>query len=244
VGTTGSDPCESLEPSGSITVTEPGTVVENKCVTGRVVVKSGATGVKISNVYVDGRNKYTVHVEGGASADISDVTVDGNTSQDPSWAGIAVFFKGSGSLVRADVRDMSDGIRIESSNVTIADSWVHGLTRVPGGHHDTLQIRDAPRGVVIERNRLEAYNPVAQDPMNAAIQMGSPVAANRNTDPQYQIRGLVIRGNYLDGGSYTMRAGGSEGWVQDACWKDNVFGPHRTFGDIQAMDRNAWHDNC
>lgn len=222
--TTGAEPCATLRPSGSVTITVEGAELVNTCVKGTLTIR--AADVVIRNVWVDGAGKYPVWVDRGASALLEDVTVDGNTSEDPAYASTAaIYLKGSATIRRADVHDVGDGPRVEADDVTLEDSWVHHLTRVPGGHHDALQMRDGLRAV-IRHNTLDAYDYGAGTWLNAAIMLGSPLLQEDGT---YDPISLRLERNYLNGGTYTVRLGavpaGQPEWVTDSVAVGNVFGP-------------------
>ena len=101
---------------------------------------------------------------------------------------------------------MGDGVRVEADDVNLEDSWIDGLVRVAGGHHDLWQIpprrprphrREHPR-------RLQVPSPGDPDGdyFNAAMQFGSPI------DPTDLLDAFLLEGNYLNGGNYTINAGG------------------------------------
>lgn len=232
--TTGVPDGVTLSPSGTVTITKDGTVVDGLHVTGRILIE--ADNVTVRNTLVETKTDlYPIHVRSGSTnALIEDVEVD-----NLGGTGIGVFFQGSGTLRRADIHSAEDGIRIQASNVKIADSYIHHLQRQPGGHHDTIQIRRGDN-VTISGNNLQPYNDLTDDPMNSALQIGSLLGED-------QISNLLVTGNLLNGGNFTINGGGRQE-VDSARYSYNHFGRDFRYapsGNIQNSvweDTNVWHD--
>ena len=217
--TTGVPDGVTLRPSGSLTVTTDGAVIENLRVTGTIKVQ--ADDVVIRNTRIDNTGRYPIQVE-GRNLLVVDSEIDGNGT-----ASVAIL-PGEYTLRRVDIHDVLDGPRIEGDNVLIEDSYIHHLHRVEGGHHDTIQIRRG-NGIVIRRNNLQAYNPATGDPMNAAIQIGSLTAP---------MRGLVVDGNLMNGGNYTINSGKSG--PDPSHYRNNVFGRDFRYGVLSSGPGVVW----
>lgn len=201
-----------LTKSDALVVTEDGAVLENLHITGSVKVE--ANDVTIRNSLIDATtSRYPVQVMGEVTGlVIEDSEIDGNGT------GTIAILKKNYTLRRVDIHSVMDGPRIEGANVLIEDSWIHDLTRVEGGHHDAIQIRQGSN-IRITGNTLVPYKASTGDPMNAAIQIGSLMGPM--TD-------LVVAGNYLDGGNYTINGGSS--WVTKATYRNNRFGRNYRYG--------------
>lgn len=222
--TTGVKAGVSLAPSGSMTVTEPGKVIENLHIRGTVTIE--ADNVTIRNTLIDNTGTYPIRTtNGNTNLLVEDVEIKGNGQ------GNVAVYGGNYTLRRVDVHGTLDGPRVEGNNVVIEDSYVHHLHRVDGGHHDAIQII---RGVnvKIRGNNLQAYNPDTNDPMNAAIQVGS---LNGPTGE------VLVENNLMNGGNYTVNAGKSEG--NSFTFRNNTFGDDARFGIYSDGPGVTWVGN-
>ena len=166
--------------------------------------RQGVTGTRIERVEVDNLNS----------------------------TGIGIYFQGGSGTVRyADIHSAEDGIRIEADNVVVENSYIHDLFRHPGGHHDTIQIRRGDN-VSIRNNNLQIYNARTDDPMNAAIQIGSLIGTNR-------ISNLRVTGNLMNGGNFTINGGG-RGEVDSAVYSGNRFGRDLRRGVHGNLENSTW----
>lgn len=211
--TTGVPVGTTLTDSGSLVITTPGAVIDALHVRGTVKVQ--ADNVTIRRSIIDSTGTYPVQLMGDAKGlVIEDSEIDGGGK-----ASAAILKRGY-TLRRVEIRNVKDGPRIEGDDVTIEDCLIWKLTRVEGGHHDTIQIRKGI-GITIRHNTLLPYRADTDDPMNAAIQIGSALG-------DVPISGLVVEGNYMDGGNYTINGGSS--WVTEAVYRGNTFGEHFRYG--------------
>lgn len=233
--TTGVPEGTDLVESEGVTVTEPGTVLEGIHFRGAVVIE--ADDVTIRNSLVEtGTSKYPIHIRGGTTGIlIEDVEVD-----NMGGTGIGILYSGEGAtLRRLDIHSAEDGIRIQGSNLTLEASYIHDMHRQPDGHHDTVQIRSG-NNVTLHGNTLLAYRADQDDPMNAAIQIGSLLGDEPITN-------LMVIGNYLNGGNLTINGGG-RGEVASATYEDNRFGRdfrYNVAGNLENSsfgETNVWDD--
>lgn len=213
------------------TVTQDGTVIDGRQITGLLAIE--ADNVIVRNSKVTGSSNYDIHVRGSAQNVLIE-NVEINSAEKPS-IGIHFSQGSSGTVRRANIWNGEDGIRVQGNNITIEDSYLHDLFRYPGGHHDTIQIRQGDN-ITIRRNTLMAYKPSTDDPMNASIQIGSLV------DTSNQIDNLRVLNNYMDGGSYTVNGGG-RGEVASAVYDGNRFGRHFRYGVRGNMQNSTWTNN-
>lgn len=232
--TTGVPHDVDLTGSGSLTITEDGTVVDGLHVRGTITI--AADDVTIRNTLIQGGGSlYPIRVEGGTTGTlIEHVEVDnlGDT-------GIGILLSGSGTVRYVDIHSAEDGIRIQSDDVTLEYSYIHDLQRQPGGHHDTVQIRSGDN-VTLRGNNLQPYVASTDDPMNAALQIGSLAGSDR-------ISNLLVTGNLMNGGNFTINGGGRNE-VDSARYSDNQFGREFRYAPIGNLQHsvfessNVWFD--
>jgi hypothetical protein len=224
-----------LSPSGGLTITVPGTVIDAKHVKGTITISADNVTVRRSLIQVK-TDGYPIKVTSGVkNALIEDVEVD-----NLGGTGIGVFFSGGGGTVRrANIHSAEDGIRVEGDNVLVERSYVHHLQRQESGHHDTFQIRRGDN-VTLRNNNFQPFNDRTDDPMNAAIQIGSLLGTNT-------ISNFRVENNLFNGGNFTINGGG-RGEVADAVYSGNRFGRdfrYAVSGNIQNStwtSTNVWHD--
>ena len=139
------------------------------------------------------------------------------------------------TLRAVNIHSCVDGIKFASNDV-VENSYVHGLSRGDGTHNDAMQTLGGDNDV-IRGNTLDAYNAATGDPMNAAIQTGHLVEALRN---------VVVDGNYLDGGNYTVNAGATStnGYpISGYVFTNNVFGHHARYGAVAELGSGITFDS-
>ncbi len=229
-GSTGVPDGVELTPSDSLTITEDGTVIDGLHVTGTITVE--ADNVTIRNTLIQGGGGgYPIHVKRGAD----DVLIEQVELDNLNSTGIGILINGAGTTVRAaDIHSAEDGIRIEADDVLIERSYMHDLHRQEGGHHDTIQIRSGDN-VTIRGNNLQPYVESEDDPMNAAIQIGSLAGDD-------QISNLRVIGNLMNGGNFTINGGG-RGEVDSARYAENEFGRDFRYGVVGNLQNSVWEDS-
>jgi hypothetical protein len=104
-------------------------------------------------------------------------------------------------------------------NTMIRDSYIHDLARREGSHNDAIQVSGGSN-IQILHNRLDVYAAATGDFFNAAIMVGTQSA---------RVEDMLIEGNYLDGGNYTVNFR-ADLTARDVVARDNVFGPHHRYG--------------
>ena len=218
----------TLTPSERLTITQDGTVVDAKHVNGPIVIE--ADNVTVRNTLVQtATNLYPIQIKGGATGTlIENVEVD-----NLGGSGIGILVQGSGTIRGVNVHSGKLGMQITGDNVTVEESYFHDLVRIPGGHHDTIQIRSGDN-VTIRYNNLQPYKASTNDPMNAAIQIGSLAGTN-------QITNLNVIGNLMNGGNFTLNGGG-RGEVESARYAENQFGRDFRYGPVSSLQNSEWDD--
>lgn len=229
---------EDLTPSGSITASTPGQVIENLYITGQLLIR--AAGVVVRNCTIESDAYYPVDVDSsGASVDMSDCTIFGTQS---ICAAAILCGAGEGTFTRVDVSACQDGVKL-GNNSTLQHSWVHDTLVSEEAHADGVQ-SSGPTNQQILYNRIEVPMPNG----NSAILLGGgetrPAAHN-----------VLVQGNYLDGGNYIFYGPADvDGNVTDPPSShvyvlDNVFGRNFQYGpcsqweDGDEEDPNVWSGN-
>lgn len=228
--TTGVRAGVSLKDSGSITVTEPGTVIEGLRVSGTITISADNVVVRDTLVR-GGGDGYPIRVTRGVkNALIEHVELDNENS-----TGIGIFFNGGSGRVRhANIHSAEDGIRIQADDVIVENSYIHDLHRVSGGHHDSIQIRSG-NNVTIRGNSLVAYVSRTGDPMNAAIQVGSLTGS--------ALQNFNVVDNFMNGGNYTIN-GGKLSYIASGSFTGNVFGTDYRYGIRTSLGGVPWSNNA
>lgn len=229
--TTGVPPGTVLRPSASITVSKDGTVIDGLDITGTVTVT--ADDVVIRNTRIRNTGHYPVRVVGASNLVIEDSEIDGQGKGDA-----AVAFNHY-TLRRVNIHDVAEGPRIAGGDVTIEDSYVHALVQVGDNHTDAVQIVGGQR-IVVRGNNLQAYD-VRTGQANAAVMLG---------EEDSPVRDCLIEQNLLNGGNYTVNAGGGGTRGAQCVFRDNRFGRDARYGaranlgpGIVWNSSNAWLDS-
>lgn len=180
-----------LVSSESITITEPGAVVEHLDVTGRVVIR--ADDVTFRKSRVRGTGTYGIEVgpehSGVLIEDVEVVGVSGDRS-----AAVAPY--GDWTLRRSDLSGFRDIVKVSSDQV-VEDSWLHDVLRTEDSHNDLIQAVGGS-DVVIRGNRLEG-------PWQAST---SALILTSNRSP---IVNYTIEDNFISGGTYAVYLRHKEG---------------------------------
>lgn len=224
--TTGVQPGVALRPSRGLEVDTPGTVIEGLDVRGAIEIIADDVTIRNTRV-LTGEHRYPIRVHPGVTGVLLEHVEVSNENQN----GKAIYFRASSGTVRyANVHSAEDGIFITGDEVTIEYSYVHSLARTGTSHNDAIQIRRG-NGITIRGNNLQAFNPATNDPMNAAIQIGSLVGEDR-------ITGLLVEENLMNGGNFTVNGGGGE--VASAIYRNNSFGRDFRYGVAGNIGAGTW----
>ena len=210
-----------LRPSGSITVSRQGAVVEDLDIEGSITV--AANNVTIRNVRVTGSTSSAlVRPERGVTGttiEYCEVTVTAE------GANGAIGHVGAGTTVRfCEISGFADGIKVESSSL-YEDNYIH-MAKPAGSakHLDGIQA-SGDSDFVIRNNVIEV--PVDDGGNSAVFVQAWNGAANSH------VRNVTVSNNYLKGGNYTVFLSGgkdSDGsdpasWIHDYYLLDNTFHP-------------------
>lgn len=176
-----------LEPSGSITVAEDGAVVEGLDVSGTITVTANDVTIRRTRVRTSGA-RYGISVASGARGTLIDEVTIVGTDDD---CGIGIVHAHY-TVRRSNISGCVDGLRV-GHHTTVEGNYVHSLRWFPGAHTDALQSLGGSN-IRIVGNTLEAR----WRESTAAIIMGTHNAPLEN---------VLIEGNLLSGGTYTLYLG-------------------------------------
>jgi len=215
--------CSSLAPSGSISVTTNGAVVEGRNISGSITVR--ASNVTIRNDCITSSGIYPVRLVSGSNLTVADTTITGRgsgCSRAVEPAG------GATTMVRLNISGCEDGVEMYD-NDTLRDSYIHDLAFFGGSHNDGVQ-QNGGSNDVVKHNTI--FNPRNQTScVNFTTDFGG-------------ISDITITGNLLNGGNYTVysRSGGN-GDPTGVSVTGNQFGHADVFGLLSADGSVSWSGN-
>jgi hypothetical protein len=219
---TGAD-CSSLTPSGSITVTSDGAVVEGKDISGSITVQ--ASNVTIRNDCVTSSDIYPVHFVSGSNLTVEDTTITGTGD----GCARAVEPAGDGAVMnRLNVSGCEDGIQMYSGDV-LENSYIHDLAFTSSSHNDGVQQNGGSNDIVRHNTIFNPHNQTSC--VNFTTDFGG-------------VSDITITGNLLNGGNYTVysRSGGN-GDPTGVTVTGNHFGHADVYGLLSADGSVAWSGN-
>jgi hypothetical protein len=183
---TGVPPGTVLTPSGSITVSTAGAVVEGLDIQGTITVL--ANNVTIRKVRITTGDYYPVRYfdNNNTGLLVEDTEIIGTSGNVTSGIAFRDY-----TARRVNVHGSADGLKADA-NVLIEDCYVHDLSNGPGEHNDGVQSTGG-KGVTIRHSSLSGGS-------NSCVQTGDENAATEN---------LTIDCNWLDGGGYTLNIRGT-----------------------------------
>jgi hypothetical protein len=229
--TTGVPAGTELTPSGPITVTRDGTVIDGKEVTGGIVVNADDVTIRNTLIKVTGRNAIKMNTA-NRNLVVEDTEIDGQGAPGPA------IITNNYTLRRVDIHSISEGPRLQGNNV-VEDSFIHHLVRCPECHIDALQSTGGSN-ITIRNNSIATFNPDTRDPHNAAYQFGEEHAPLRN---------VTVTGNYVDGGNFTINGGGGGTTGAQVVFRNNRFFPNARYGGVAHLgsgvsfdESNVWID--
>jgi len=216
-----------LQASGGLNITVDNTVISGLDIQGCVTVN--AKNVTIKNSKISCNGYYPVRADAGYNTLIQDVTIDGLASDVPT-----AVYGDNYTVLRANIYGVGDGPRA-GSNVTIQDSYIHDLHVANGSHNDGIQSTGGSN-IVIRGNNIQHPNQG-----NATLMLTPTFGPLSN---------VLIENNLLNGGSFTVHAGGdpNEAATTNVVFRNNRFGRNYIYG-IKAFGvgditwtNNVWND--
>jgi len=211
----------SLRKIGSLVVRTNGVVITGKDVKGCIDVRASNVTIRRTRIRCPGWYGIRLHT-GHKNLLVEDVEIDGMSS----GVGVAIGFSNY-TLRRANIHHVVDGPRM-GDNTVVEDSYIHHLDICRGCHNDGIQ-SGGGRNLIIRRNNIQ--HPHRQ---TAAIFLTSVVAPIDN---------VLISGNVLNGGNYTIYAGEGTG-SPNIRVRGNRFGRAHVYGLLSNRGaRVLWKDN-
>ena len=208
-----------LKPSGTVTVTTPGAVIENLDITGNIIIR--ADNVTIRNVRVTGSSSTAVI---RPDRDVRGTTIE-HCDVNVGEANGGIGYLGYNTTVRnCRITGYADGIKVETGG--LYEGNYISMTKPAGSakHLDGIQA-SSDRNFTIRHNVIDGNSNRGG---NAAVFVQAwNGAINQN------IYNINVTENYVSGGNYTIFMEGGKDkdgsdpkqWISDAHMTGNVFIP-------------------
>lgn len=190
---------EQSEVNGPMVVDEPGRVLTNLLIRGRLTIR--ADDVTLRNVTVT-TNDFWVLMNYGRNLRVESSTLVGGPN---SQAAIGDFDGGNFVGRALDISGAADGVKMGSSS-GLYGSFVHSLAGGEDLHNDAIELAGAVDVNIVGNTILNTY------PQTSAISLGDYPAGVRAD--------VTIEANLLAGGGYTIYGGAP---VQGVVVRDNAF---------------------
>ncbi len=140
----------TLTPSGGLTITTAGTVIDGKDIAGTVQIR--ANNVTIRNSRITGSGYHIVTVDDGfTGARLENVEINGKGTS--GTAGSNGLY-GSATVIAANIHGVENGV-VPSSGSVIRDSWIHNLKSGGDPHYDGIQIDGDRSNILLEHNLVD-----------------------------------------------------------------------------------------
>jgi hypothetical protein len=177
-----------LRPSGDLTVSTAGTVVDGLDVRGTIQVE--ADNVTIRRTRIRGDDIYVIRIDQHARGTvIEDVEIDGS-----SLRGVNGIYGPFKRVSRVNIHHVENGVTPAfRGNSLIEDSYIHDLAGAADAHFDGVQIDGGLHDITIRRN---------------TIVVPAQTAAVMIDNYWGPVSNIVITGNRLSGGSYCIYSDG------------------------------------
>lgn len=179
----------TLTPSGAISVTKDGTVIDSKDVAGEITIQ--ASNVIVRRCRVRSASYYPIRISSGTNILIEDTEVDGM-----GGASKAVLIEGGQvTLRRMNIHDSEDGLSLNGSGgLTIVDNYVHSPRHSASGHSDGFELYSGAH-MVIRNNNFDYA--------------GANTSASNFSNWAGAIDDVTYDHNWLSGGTYNLYIDGS-----------------------------------
>lgn len=214
-----------LTNSGSITVTQAGTIIDSKNITGQVIIR--ANNVTIRRSRITSGDYYPIdHNNGNAGLLVEDTEVIGTNINVTSGISFANY-----TARRVNVHGSADGLKADA-NVVIEDSYIHNLAVSATSHNDAIQTTGGSN-VIVRHNTCKLSTFVGA---NACLQMGNEWGINS---------GWLVTNNLLDGGGWTINSGSADTnmmYSNNRFTRNAAYGPGGTSGSGITWTGNYYDD--
>jgi hypothetical protein len=216
----------SLCPSAARTVTVAGAVLDGWEIRGGVVVDAPDVVVRRSRIVGDGSQPFGIRTTDKGSVRIEDVTLTGDFTEaaigGDRWSGERVEIS----------RVTGDGARLGEAS-RLRNSSLHDFATAPDREVSALVVQGTGRGVLVEDNMVELGSGPGRD---SAVLLAPEEPAERAEGP------IVIRGNVLGGGRYTVRQD-EPGVASDVRITGNRFRRDAEEAPLRVPPRTVLEDN-
>lgn len=177
-----------LTDSGSLIITEDGSIVENLSILGSVSVIANNVTIRNCHIICDGT--YALE-NSGTNLVVEDCEIEGSNELVVTSIGPNDY-----TIRRSNLHGAADGAKA-NSNVLIEDCFIHDLGVGVSTQNDGTQTTGGAN-VTLRHNTYRLGNQLGL--INACIQLGNENGANSN---------WLIEDNLLDGGGWTINTGSS-----------------------------------
>ena len=196
--------------TGSMTITQNGTVIENKIIDGSLRIT--ADNVIIRNCKINYNGMWGIDAEGAGNVTVKDCDIVGPGYNGDSNAAIL----GSGTFLRNDISRSENGIVLQGGASTVKGNYIHNLEDGSSDpHYDGISVQGGQNGVLIEDNTVIArdtsdifikndFGPISNVTVNHNYLAGTP-GINVYVDGRASggpITGVSITNNYIEKGYY------------------------------------------
>jgi parallel beta helix pectate lyase-like protein len=225
----GVPPGTELTPSGPVTVTEDGAVLDALDISGRVLIQADEVVIRRSKIHGSGTG-FGVRVMSGS------VTIEESEIYDFEYG--IVF--GDYTARRVDIHSVTaDGV-ILGSNTTLEDSYIHDLQPDEGAHADGAQLTSAgAHDVVVRGNTID----LAEPGVNSGYGGNSAILLQPDLG-DLGAGGILVEDNYFNGGNYSLYLTPSSGKeLKDVTIRDNRFGRVFRYGTHVLKTPATWTGN-
>jgi len=154
------------------------------------IIMSASAKLTLKKCFIGGV-KYGVDMKGNNTLLLEDCTMVGGDNQVRLGAGI----RGGGvntKLYRCDISHYNDGLKLYS-NITVKDSYIHGLNKNSVSHNDGMQSTTAVSNVTISHNTVFGSYRATQ-------------SAIRIVSVEGRLTNILVEKNYLSGGQWPLEA--------------------------------------
>lgn len=183
--TTGAPPGLTLTRSDGLVIDTPSAVIDKLDIRGSVIID--AKNVTLRNCKVTAQSYVVILIKPGVTgAVIQNCEI---SNQGAGGTGIA----GQGLFAGNNIHDCVDGIDVRGSDTTIEGNYIHNMNGPSDSHYDGIQADGGFTNLKILRNTV-----VNQKEQTSAIMLSNYWGPVRN---------VMIDGNLLIGGGYTVYIG-------------------------------------
>jgi len=196
----------TLTNSGSITVNTNGAIVENRNISGQIIIR--ANNVTIRNVRLTSSDYYPIDYNNNNTGLVVQDTEIIGTSDNVT----ACMSFGNYTVLRVRCTGGADGFKADS-NVVIEDSHISNLRESAGTHNDAVQTTGGSN-VTLRHNTIDLRGDAAE-----VIQLGTEWANNSN---------WLVENNLIAGGGWVFNSGSDT--IPGMIIRNNRFAGTRGYG--------------